>query len=45
MMIVRGKTRIPTRDSDRNDPINRWIEAFHSTISKASISVQETNSP
>ena len=42
---IRGKTRILTRDSDRNDPINRRIEASHSAILKTSIGVQETNSP
>ena len=42
---IRGKTRILTRDSDRNYPINRRIEAFHSSISKTSINVQEMNSP
>ena len=42
---IRGKTRILTQDSDRNDPINLRIEAFHFAILKTSIGVQETNSP
>ena len=30
---IRGKTRFLTQDSDRNDPINHRIEAFHFMIS------------
>ena len=42
---IREKTRFLTSDSDRNDLINRRIEAIHSVISKTSIGVQEMNSP